>query len=80
MPSLWIEHAGELDGRWLENKSSVGIAAGGSTPDWLIKELIQKLEENIYVKMYESIELVDMAIIIADLRKNEKHIFSIMVR
>ena len=30
--------------------------------------------------MYESIELVDMAIIIADLRKNEKHIFSIMVR
>ena len=45
VPSLWIEHAGELDGRWLENKSSVGIAAGGSTPDWLIKELIQKLEK-----------------------------------
>ena len=45
VPSLWIEHAGELDGRWLENKRSVGIAAGGSTPDWLIKELIQKLEK-----------------------------------
>ena len=44
------------------------------------KEISQKLEENIYVKMYELIELVDMAIIIADLRKNEKHIFSIMVR
>lgn len=44
-PSLWIEHAGELDGRWLKNKKRVGIAAGGSTPDWLIKELTQKLQK-----------------------------------
>ncbi len=41
--TLWIEHSGELDGRWLQNKDEIGIAAGGSTPDWLIKELIQKL-------------------------------------
>ena len=41
--SVWIEHADELEGAWLENKESIGIAAGGSTPDWLIKELIQKL-------------------------------------
>ncbi|MDO5115303.1 MAG: 4-hydroxy-3-methylbut-2-enyl diphosphate reductase [Synergistaceae bacterium] len=44
VPALWIEHAGELDGRWPENKGTIGIAAGGSTPDWLIKELIQKLK------------------------------------
>lgn len=44
IPSLWIEHAGELDWRWLENKEIIGIAAGGSTPDWLITELIQKLK------------------------------------
>ena len=41
--SVWIEHADELEGAWLENKESIGIAAGGSTPDWLIKELIKKL-------------------------------------
>ncbi len=41
--TLWVEHAGEVDGGWLQNKENIGIAAGGSTPDWLIKELIQKL-------------------------------------
>ena len=41
--TVWIEHAGELDRGWLENKEDIGIAAGGSTPDWLIKELTQKL-------------------------------------
>lgn len=41
--TVWIEHAGELEGRWLADKESIGIAAGGSTPDWLIEELIQKL-------------------------------------
>ena len=41
--TLWIEHAGEIDRGWLQNRDDIGIAAGGSTPDWLIKELIQKL-------------------------------------
>jgi 4-hydroxy-3-methylbut-2-enyl diphosphate reductase len=41
--TLWIEHAGEIDRGWLRNKENIGIAAGGSTPDWLIKELIQNL-------------------------------------
>ncbi|MDR1943545.1 MAG: 4-hydroxy-3-methylbut-2-enyl diphosphate reductase [Synergistaceae bacterium] len=44
VPTLWIEHSGELDRRWLEGKRSIGVAAGGSTPDWLIKELTGKLE------------------------------------
>ncbi|MCE5201186.1 MAG: 4-hydroxy-3-methylbut-2-enyl diphosphate reductase [Synergistaceae bacterium] len=41
--TIWIEHADELDRGWLENRERIGIAAGGSTPDWLIKELIKKL-------------------------------------
>ncbi|MDO4987440.1 MAG: 4-hydroxy-3-methylbut-2-enyl diphosphate reductase [Synergistes sp.] len=44
VPTLWIEHAGEIEGSWLENKAVIGIAAGGSTPDWLIGDLIQKLK------------------------------------
>lgn len=43
-PVLWIEHAGELDRRWLLNREIIGIAAGGSTPDWLITDLIKKLQ------------------------------------
>lgn len=41
----WIERADELDPKWLEYTENVGIAAGGSTPDWLIDELKQKLRE-----------------------------------
>ena len=43
VPTLWVEHAGELDRGWLQNKGSIGVAAGGSTPDWLIKEITEKL-------------------------------------
>lgn len=42
--SIWLEHAGELDRGWLQNKEVIGVAAGGSTPDWLIKEMIEKLQ------------------------------------
>ena len=38
-----IEHAGELDGRWLSEKHRIGVAAGASTPDWLIHQLISTL-------------------------------------
>lgn len=43
-PTLWIEHAEELEGSWLSGKRSIGVAAGGSTPDWLIKDLKEKLK------------------------------------
>ncbi|MEG1502203.1 MAG: 4-hydroxy-3-methylbut-2-enyl diphosphate reductase [Synergistaceae bacterium] len=41
----WIEHPDELNRRWLKETEKIGIAAGGSTPDWLIKKLTQKLKE-----------------------------------
>jgi 4-hydroxy-3-methylbut-2-enyl diphosphate reductase len=44
VPSLWVEHAGELDWGWLKSRRTVGVAAGGSTPDWLINELTCKLK------------------------------------
>lgn len=44
IPAIWIEHAGELDRGWLQNRGIIGIAAGGSTPDWLIDELIEKIK------------------------------------
>ena len=45
VPTLWIEHADELEGSWLTGKRSIGVAAGGSTPDWLINELTGKLKK-----------------------------------
>jgi 4-hydroxy-3-methylbut-2-enyl diphosphate reductase len=39
----WIEHAGELDEGWLRDKNKIGVAAGGSTPDWLVNDLTAKL-------------------------------------
>ncbi|MDR2780693.1 MAG: 4-hydroxy-3-methylbut-2-enyl diphosphate reductase [Synergistaceae bacterium] len=42
--SLWVEHAGEVDWRWLKGRGTVGVAAGASTPDWLINELTCKLK------------------------------------
>ncbi len=43
----WIEEAEELDRGWLENKSNIGIAAGASTPDWLIAQLYNAIPKGI---------------------------------
>ncbi|MEA1912974.1 MAG: 4-hydroxy-3-methylbut-2-enyl diphosphate reductase [candidate division WOR-3 bacterium] len=40
-----IEQAEELKGEWFAPKSKVGVTAGASTPDWIIKEVVSKLEQ-----------------------------------
>ncbi|AFM21423.1 (E)-4-hydroxy-3-methyl-but-2-enyl pyrophosphate reductase [Acetomicrobium mobile DSM 13181] len=40
---LWIAKSDEIDEDWLKNKSIIGIAAGASTPDWLINDVISSL-------------------------------------
>lgn len=44
VPTTWIEHPDELEGGWLQGKQIIGVAAGGSTPDWLINDLTRKLQ------------------------------------
>lgn len=44
VPTVWIEHSDELEGGWLQGKQVIGVAAGGSTPDWLINDLTRKLQ------------------------------------
>jgi 4-hydroxy-3-methylbut-2-enyl diphosphate reductase len=39
-----VETAQELDPKWFEGKAKVGITAGASTPDYLIEEVIQKIQ------------------------------------
>lgn len=43
-PIFHIETASELRGIPLEKYESIGISAGASTPDWIIREIVEELE------------------------------------
>lgn len=43
--SHWIESAEELQQKWFRNIATVGVTAGASTPETMIKEVIQKLKK-----------------------------------
>ncbi|MGE5391469.1 MAG: bifunctional 4-hydroxy-3-methylbut-2-enyl diphosphate reductase/30S ribosomal protein S1 [Deltaproteobacteria bacterium] len=40
-----IQCSSEIDGKWLRDANSVGITAGASTPDWIIKEVVERMTE-----------------------------------
>lgn len=48
--TLWIEHSDEMVWRWLKGRQTIGVAAGASTPDWLIQKLRNKLAISQVVK------------------------------
>lgn len=41
----YLEAAEEINLSWLEGKEKVGVTAGASTPDWIIKEVIDRLRK-----------------------------------
>ncbi|MEG0074433.1 MAG: bifunctional 4-hydroxy-3-methylbut-2-enyl diphosphate reductase/30S ribosomal protein S1 [Eubacterium sp.] len=41
-----IETAGELDPNEIKKYKFIGITAGASTPDWIVKEVTESMEEN----------------------------------
>lgn len=42
--SYLIENESELDPAWFEGKALCGISAGASTPDWIVQNVIDKIE------------------------------------
>jgi 4-hydroxy-3-methylbut-2-enyl diphosphate reductase len=40
-----IEEGREIQRSWVSGETEVGVAAGASTPDWIIKEVVDVLEE-----------------------------------
>lgn len=40
-----VETAADLDPGWLQGLERVGVTAGASTPDWIVKEVIGRMEE-----------------------------------
>ena len=39
-----IEEASQVDPAWLAGKSRVGVTAGASTPDWVVDEVVRRLQ------------------------------------
>lgn len=40
-----VETAEEIDPKWFSHSATVGVTAGASTPDWLLEEVVRKLEK-----------------------------------
>ncbi len=53
--TLLISGKGELNPEALKDKYSIGVTAGASTPDWIIKEVVLEMEENIVEIVEEEI-------------------------
>ncbi|MBI5788628.1 MAG: 4-hydroxy-3-methylbut-2-enyl diphosphate reductase [Candidatus Schekmanbacteria bacterium] len=43
-PTYLLETADEIQPEWLKDKKEIGVSAGASTPNWIITEVVQKLE------------------------------------
>ena len=43
--SYLIENEKELDSKWFNEKKLCGISAGASTPDWIVQNVINKIQE-----------------------------------
>ena len=43
--SYLIENEKELEASWFDDKNLCGISAGASTPDWIVQNVINKIEE-----------------------------------
>ena len=43
--SYWIESGKDIDRKWFGGIQTVGITAGASTPEWIIKEVVDMMEE-----------------------------------
>lgn len=56
-----IETADELPIEVLKQFEVVGITAGASTPEWIIKEVVGKMSDNKMSEMMEAIEMVTLS-------------------
>ncbi len=44
VPAYMVDNAGEIDPTWIANKNRVGVTAGASAPEVLVKEVISRLK------------------------------------
>jgi len=82
--TIYVENAGGIPDEIIKNGKRIGITAGASTPDWIIKEAINKMSENKELEFNEQLaymEQNDVQIAVGDIVKgiiislNEKEAF-----
>lgn len=82
--TIHIENAEQIPRKIIENSKNIGVTAGASTPDWIIKEAIIKMNENKELEFNEQLaymEQNDFQIAVGDTVKgeiislNEKEVF-----
>ncbi|WYD80588.1 MAG: 4-hydroxy-3-methylbut-2-enyl diphosphate reductase [Candidatus Electrothrix gigas] len=59
IPAYLIDHAGEINRKWLDNSKRVGITAGASAPEYLVTELVTWLRNNYKVATVQEMDGVD---------------------
>lgn len=47
--SYLVENESELEASWFEGKALCGISAGASTPDWIVQNVIDRIQELVKV-------------------------------
>ncbi len=62
IPAYLIDHAGEINRKWLDNSKRVGITAGASAPEYLVTELVTWLRNNYKVATVQEMDGVDETI------------------
>jgi len=54
--SYLVENEKELQPEWFEDKVLCGISAGASTPDWIVQNVIDHIQELVKVEKVETSE------------------------
>jgi len=56
VPTHLVESPEEVRSEWWRGRARVGLAAGASTPGWVIKEVLSKMEESKDLSLEQDIE------------------------
>lgn len=62
IPAYLIDHAKEINRKWLKNIQRLGITAGASAPEYLVTELVKWLQDNYKVSTVQEMDGVDETI------------------
>ncbi len=62
IPAFLIDHAKEIDQKWLKNTQRIGITAGASAPEYLVTELVTWLRDRYEVSTVEEMDGVEETI------------------
>lgn len=59
--TIYVENSGQISDEFINNKfNTIGVTAGASTPEWIIKEAIIKMEDEKNMENNEQLEYMNM--------------------